>query len=115
MDLIMKKTNQTIKVGFLDQSVISLLDLDINPTDIFLGQTNIEHMKKEHPEDYDKYYALLSEILSSPDFVGKHPSKGSIEFIKSLDEHVMVAVRASGSGKLFVRSLYEINIEKLAR
>ena len=111
----MKKINETKKVGFLDQRLISLLDLNLKPADIFIGQSNIEHMQKEHPDDFAKYFALLPQILSSPDYVGKHPSKGSIEFIKQLNENVLVAVRASQSGKLFARSIYVINKEKLAR
>lgn len=39
----------------------------------------------------------------------------NIEIIKQLDENVLVAVRASQSGKLFARSIYVINKEKLAR
>jgi len=111
----MKKTNRPKKVGYLDQKIIILLELDVQPSDIFLGQSNIMHMQKEHPEDFSKYFSFLPQILISPDYVGKHPSKGSIEFIKQLDENVLVAVRASQSGKLFVRSIYVINKEKLAR
>jgi len=102
-------------VGYLEQKIIDLLELDLEPAAIYIGKTNIEHMEQDHPEDYKKYYQQLSEIIGSPDYVGKHPSKNSIEYIKCLDEHVLVAVRISQSGRLFARSLYAINAEKLAR
>lgn len=68
-----------------------------------MGETNLEHMKNEHPEDFEKYGDKLSEILSSPDYIAKHPNKDSIEYIKVFydeekEDYVLVAVRASQRG-----------------
>jgi hypothetical protein len=55
--------------------VIELLQLSLAPgTPIFLGESNIEHMKNEHPEAHEKYFSQLSAILSAPTFVAKHPN-----------------------------------------
>jgi hypothetical protein len=95
-------------VGYLKQNVIDLLGLPVSAgTPIYLGPTNIEHMKVKHPDDHAKYFSELKNILTTPDFVVPDPVQGSLQFIKILDEHVMVIVRASGSvGKYYARSIY---------
>jgi hypothetical protein len=71
-------------VGRINKRVIELLDLnEIEPgLPILLGESNIQHMQASHPYDYEKYRKYLSEILSNPTYVAKHPKKDSIEYIK---------------------------------
>ena len=43
------------EVGKITEKVINLLNLHINPDiPIFLGDTNIAHMKANHPSDFGK-------------------------------------------------------------
>ncbi|WP_276666177.1 PBECR2 nuclease fold domain-containing protein [Caldibacillus debilis] len=77
-------------------------------------------MKSEHPEDFAKYGNKLSEILKNPDYIAKHPKKDSIEYIKIFfdedkEDYVLVAVRASFSGKFYARSLFVMNDEKVRK
>lgn len=69
------------QVGVINQQVIKKLGLSIKEnTPIMLGETNIEHMKSEHPDDFEKYFNQLKNILSAPDYIAKHPKKPSIEY-----------------------------------
>jgi len=103
-------------VGEMEIRVIDILNLSISEgTKILLGPSNIEHMKSEHPEDFEKYGDKLEEILSSPDYVAKHPKKDSIEYIKVYDGHVLVAVRISKGGKLYARTLFTMDPSKVER
>ena len=44
------------QIGKLSKQVISLLDLSYQEGQpIILGEANIEHMQRQHPEDYIKY------------------------------------------------------------
>lgn len=105
----MEKPYTTITVGNINQRVISLLGLDIAvDTPIFLGDSNIEHMKNEHPEDYEKYFHELQNILMTPDYVALHPKDNSTQYFKRFDVYVVVAVRVSKKGIYFARSIYEI-------
>ena len=57
----------------------------------------------------------MSNILDDPDYLGIHPNGRSIQYFKFFDdglERVLVAVRATNRGKLFVRSLYSVTEEK---
>lgn len=45
-----------IQVGKLNKKVIKLLSLEYKKEiSIILGDSNIEHMKRQHPNDYEKY------------------------------------------------------------
>ena len=103
----------TKEVGRMSAQIISLLGSSLQQDQpIYLGQSNIEHMKKRHSHDYAKYGQHIAQILAQPDYVGENPKDGSIEYVKEFvvnKEHVKLAIRVSGSGTLFVRSLYVLH------
>ncbi|MBR1708927.1 MAG: transposase [Clostridia bacterium] len=103
------------RIGQISEKVVQLLGVEARQvgTAIFVGQTNIDHMKNEHPNDYATYGEKISEIIESPDYVGINPRDDSLEYIKLYADSVKVAVRISTNGKYFVRSLYVINSTKL--
>jgi len=100
-------------IGEISDEVKNVLELDLpSGTPIYIGPTNIEHIQREHPTEYEKYFPLLPRIISAPDFVGINPKDNSIEYIKtfptSAGQYLKLAVRISNDGFLFARSLYEI-------
>jgi phage-Barnase-EndoU-ColicinE5/D-RelE like nuclease3 len=107
------------KVRELNNMVISTLNLSLDPNiPIYYTETNIEHMRKKHPEDFNKYSNQIATILEHPDYVAKHPKHDSIEYIKKYydskeETYVLVAVRASRKGILFARTLFVMNKEKV--
>lgn len=108
------------QVGALNQRVIDLLGLSMKAgIPILCGPGNIEHMKNTHPNDYMKYGDKIKEIIAAPTYVSLNPSKGSIEYIKVFidenNEHVLVAVRASGTGILFARTLFVMDSVKVQK
>lgn len=104
------------QIGKVNKRVIKLLGLEyIEELPIILGETNIEHMKRQHPEDYDKYGKDIAEIIKSPTYVAKNPNQGSIEYIKEYkieDEFVLVAVRISNKGTMFAKTLFTMTERK---
>lgn len=107
----------TQKVGKVSARVISLLGSSLQvDQSIYLGDSNIAHMKRSHPADYAKYGQYIPQILAAPDYVGENPADGSIEYVKNFrvnGEFVKVAVRLSGSGTLYARSLYVLNSNRV--
>ena len=100
-------------IGQVTDKVIDLLNISyITNRNIYIGDTNIEHMQSSHPEDYEKYKNEIINILSTPDFIGLNKKDSSIEYVKEYiidDEYVKVAVRVSNSNRLYARSLYVLN------
>lgn len=103
----------THQIAIISKTVIDALSLNCQVgTPIYLGDSNISHMKARHFSDYQKYHSYISVILSSPEYVGINPKDDSIEYVRefiSEKEYVKVAVRVSLSGNYFVRSLYILN------
>ncbi len=100
------------KIGIVTKRVIEMLKLNIEiNTPIFISESNYKHMLEKHQKDFVRFAAHLDEILAKPDFVGLNPLDKSLEYIKEFkvgNEYVKVAVRMSGGGKCFVRSMYSI-------
>ena len=100
-------------VGEVTEDIAQLLGIT-PPADrtIYLGTSNLAHMKKSHPVDFARYGGELINILAAPDYVGQHPTDGSIEYVKEFllaGEYVKVAVRLSKSDRYYARSLYILN------
>lgn len=106
------------QIGKVDKKVIELLHVDFKEgTPIMLGDSNIEHIKRQHPEDYEKYGEDIEEIIKKPTYVAKNPNQGSIEYIKEYkinNEFVLVAVRVSNKGTLFAKTLFTMTQRKIS-
>ena len=104
------------QIGKVNKKVIQLLGLEYDEElPIILGDTNIEHMKRQHPEDYNKYGKDIKKIINNPTYVAKNPNQGSIEYIKEYkidNEFVLVAVRISSKGTMFAKTLFTMTERK---
>ena len=110
---VKKNIQSPSRVGSIDTRIISALNLNIPAgTPVYIGQSNIDHMKRRHPADYAKYGADIPSIIQNPDYVGLNTADDSIEYVKEYvvdGEFVKVAVRVSMSNKYYIRSLYVLN------
>ena len=100
-------------VGYISLSVIETLSLELKPnTPVFIGESNIEHIKSRHPYEYDVYYKDISTIINSPDYVGLNPKDGSILFVKLFKvnaDYVRVAAKITSGGKCFAKTLHSLS------
>lgn len=98
------------KIGMVTKKVIKLLDLGYKKEiPIYIGEDNINHMKREHIEAFTMYSSDIEDIINNPTYVAKNPKQGSIEYIKEYqinDEFVLVAVRATNNGRMFARTMF---------
>ena len=104
------------QIGMVNYKVIELLDLNYKEElPIFLGDSNIEHMKKQHFEDYEKYGEDIKNIINNPTYVARNPNQDSIEYRKEdkIDNaFVLVAVRISSKGTMFAKTLFTMTERK---
>jgi len=104
------------QIGKVNKKVIKILGLKYKEElPIILGDANIEHMKRQHMEDYKKYGKDISKIIENPTYIAKNPKQGSIEYIKEYkvnDEFVLVAVRISNKGTMFAKTLFTMTERK---
>lgn len=115
----MVKNNGIWKVGELSYRVIKLLGLSLQEgSPIYIGKENIRHIKKSHLRDFQKYGKDINKIISFPTYISRNPKKNSIEYIKVYEDkkdYVLVAVRSSSSGILYIRTLFIMSYEKIAK
>lgn len=97
-------------IAYISQMVIDILELELAPnTPVFIGETNLEHIKNRHPYEYERYLPDIGLIISSPDYVGLNPKDASILFVKLYEvngEYVRVAVRITSGGKCYAKTLH---------
>ena len=97
-------------IAFISEAVITALKLDMAPgTPVFIGETNLAHIRNRHPYEYEKYLPDTGLIINSPDYVGLSPKDSSMLFVKLYeiaDEYVRVAVRISSSGRCYAKTLH---------
>lgn len=98
--------------GILNKKTIDFFELKDNK--VYIGEQNIIHIKNKHYIDYVKYYEYLSEIINSPDYIGRNLKDNSLELVKVLfceeeKKYIKVAIRITQKGNLFVRTLYILN------
>lgn len=109
--------NMRKKIGAFSAQIIEVLGLDSPAgTPIYIADSNIEHMKTSHPNDFEKYGDELKNIISNPDYVGKNVKDDSIEFTKEYcidGEYVKVTVRVSTHSIYYARSMYVLNPKRV--
>ena len=100
-------------IGYFSKKIIELLNLNIKPgTPIYIGLSNIEHIKNRHPYEFEHYLPYIEDIIDKPDYVGKNPSDNSISYVKLYQlntEYVRVAVRITPKGIPFAKSLHMLS------
>ena len=76
-------------IAFISEAVITALKLDMAPgTPVFIGETNLAHIRNRHPYEYEKYLPDTGLIINSPDYVGLSPkdSWALVSKLQALEE-----------------------------
>lgn len=107
------------QIGVITNKIIKMLGLNYKKEEpIFIGKANINHIKSQHPKDFEKYGCKTNEIIRNPTYLARNEKKKLIEFIKEYkinNEFVLVAVRVSGNDVHFVRTMYVMANEKVEK
>ena len=98
-------------IGELTEEIILKMGLDVDPGEIVINKWRIRHIKK-HKKDFqteEEFWEHINEIpniLKSPDYIGPHPDGGSLQFIKKINENMLVAVKVQDVENLTVWTAY---------
>lgn len=107
--------DKNIKVGVYREKFNDLTGQQLPLLDIMQSVPGLEkHINKRHPACL-KYIGNISDIIQTPDYVGKHPKENnSIELVKVYRENIQIAVKLDKkNGYYFVASLYEVSEKKV--
>lgn len=56
-------------VGKIDKELFRAITPDIVTDEVVLTDERIEHIKRRHPNDFERYARHIKEIVSEPDFI----------------------------------------------
>lgn len=79
-----------VKIGELTQEVIELLNIQRKPCNIVMWQERLKYTEKhkinfKNEEEYNEAIRNIPNIIKNPDYVGLHPTDGSIQYIKQIN------------------------------
>lgn len=108
----------SIKIGELSEKVINQLGLNRDKCDIIMWEDRFKYIHKHicdfnTPENFNNCISCIPEVITNPDYIAKHPTKNSIEYIKRLDELFIVVVRIKSTGNLAFRTAYPLTEKQL--
>ncbi|MBO5373320.1 MAG: hypothetical protein J6A75_11490 [Lachnospiraceae bacterium] len=70
--MIPRNTKEDIKVlyvGRIDIDIYKCITTDIVTNDVIITDERIQHIKDRHPNDYEKFYKYLKEIVEHPQYI----------------------------------------------
>ena len=110
--------NDIEKLGVVGEIIVNCFNLSISPdTPIYIGLSNRIHMENAHREIYLQYQSCMQEIIAYRDYVGVNPHDDSLEYYKKYGDvtvNIKLAVRPTGKGIYFAKTLYDINEHSLS-
>lgn len=107
-------------VGRITNKLLKFLELDAKETNVVIWKDRMKYLEK-HKKDFEtdeawlRHVEEIPNIIENPDYVGLHPSDGSVQFIKQIDKYMMVGVRIKTKGNWAIRSSYPISEDNLQR
>jgi len=98
--------------------IINYFNLGCSPCDIVLWADRLKYTEKhksdfKSEEEYHKHIEEIPNIIGNPDYIGLHPSNNSIQYVKKINENMLIGIRLKPTGDLNFRSTYPISQEKL--
>ncbi len=107
------------EIGKITKEVIKILRLEYKEElPIFIGESNVNHIKQRHQKDFEIYGSEIKDIIKNPTYLARNEKKQSIEFIKRYkikNDFVLVAVRVSKNNVNFVRTMYVMDSKKVKK
>ena len=56
-------------VGKIDKEIYKCITDDIISNEVIITDERVGHIKERHPNDYERYYRYLKEIVENPDYI----------------------------------------------
>lgn len=83
-------------VGKIDKNIYKCVTEDIKTDEVIITDERIQHIKERHPNDYERFYSYIPEMISNPDYVieaNKANTAVILKEIKANDERFKLILR----------------------
>lgn len=79
--------NDVHKIGNIDINKYKCVTEDIKISDVIITDERIQHIKDRHPNDYEKYYRYMSEVVANPDYIVEANKPNTALILKAFSEN----------------------------
>lgn len=73
-------------VGKIDIEKYKCITEDIITDEVIITEERITHIKERHPNDYEKYYNYMTQIVENPEYIVEANKPKSALILKSFTE-----------------------------
>lgn len=74
-------------IGKIDIEIYKCVTNDITTDEVIITDTQIAHIKERHPNDYEKYFSYISEIVKSPDYILEANKPDTAFILKRIEDN----------------------------
>lgn len=80
------KDNLYSFVGKINKSIYKCITEDISTEDVIITEERIRHIKDRHPNDYERFYKYIPDIISNPDYIIEANKPNTAVILKEMSD-----------------------------
>ena len=73
-------------VGKIDRDIYKCITEEIVTDEVIITDERIQHIKERHPNDYERFYSYIPEIINDPDFIIEANKPNTAVILKEIEE-----------------------------
>ena len=74
-------------IGKINKNIYKCVTEDITTEEVIITDTQINHIKNRHPNDYENFSSYFSDILPDPDFILEANKPNTAFILKQITEN----------------------------
>lgn len=74
-------------VGRIDRKIYSCVTEDIVTDEVIITDERIAHIKERHPNDYERFYRYIPEVIENPDYILQASRPDTAVILKEIIEN----------------------------
>lgn len=81
-----KEDIEVYSVGKIDRDIYKCITEDIVTDEVIITDERIQHIKERHPNDYERFYSYIPEIINDPDYIIEANKPNTAVVLKEIEE-----------------------------
>ncbi len=81
-----KEDIEVHSVGKINRDIYKCITEDIVTDEVIITDERIQHIKERHPNDYERFYSYIPEIINDPDFIIEANKPNTAVVLKEIEE-----------------------------
>lgn len=73
-------------IGKIDRNIYKCVTPDIRTEEVIISDTQIQHIKNRHPNDYENYFKYAEIIISKPDYILEANKPNTTFILKHIED-----------------------------